>query len=686
MMARARGWTPPSRLPDEAISWDSEITGALIDPSWTEPEEILPAAGVDPVREISDYISALFEEDEYVGYVSEAWEREGRWLPSKGTYARTAGEILRALDACKGDIGAALGDLNPQAGAWIRFNPLDGEGVRNTNVTEFRYALVESDEISREMQLAIIRELKLPCAAIVDSGGKSIHAIVRVDAADYAEYRKRVDLLYDICRKNGLAPDAQNKNPSRLSRMPGVQRKDAYQRLIATDSGMATWTEWWDWIQEISDDLPEPESLAAAWDNLPELAPPLIEGVLRQGHKMLLAGPSKAGKSYALIELCCAIAEGRDWLGWKCAQGGVLYVNLELDPASALHRFQDVYNALGWEPNNIASIDVWNLRGRSVPMDKLAPSLIRRALRRRPAAVVIDPIYKVITGDENSADQMAAFCNQFDRIAQQVGCAVIYCHHHSKGMQGQKRSMDRASGSGVFARDPDALLDMTALEMTDACRQAHDLERTWSVLKTLMDHHVPDWRKAAPLEAQSGVVQLCRWAADSLPQDIYQVLKDTSEQITAKSRGWTAWRIEGTLREFPRFEPKDLWFEHPAHRADATGALSDLTVEGEMPTLAARRAKGTEAAVSQAKRTQREKVSAMREAVAACAADGVIATRAEVLKRIKAVQGQPVSRSMLQNWTRSSASWSPFRVSDDGRDELVEIENTAMDWDSEVDG
>ena len=38
------------------------------------------------------------------------------------------------------------------------------------------------------------------------------------------EYRKRVDYLYNICKKNGLDVDTQNRNPSRLSRMPGVIR------------------------------------------------------------------------------------------------------------------------------------------------------------------------------------------------------------------------------------------------------------------------------------------------------------------------------------------------------------------------------------------------------------------------------------------------------------------------------
>ena len=183
--------------------------------------------------------------------------------------------------------------------------------------------------------------------------------------------------------------------------------------------------------------MPDPESMADVWDNLPELAPPLIDGVLRQGHKMLIAGPSKAGKSYALIELCCAIAEGKKWLEWNCTQGKVMYVNLELDRASCLHRFKDVYTALGIAPDNLSNIDIWDLRGRSVPMDKLAPKLIRRASKKNYIAIIIDPIYKVITGDENSADQMAHFCNQFDKVCTELGCAVIYCHHHSKGCAGR---------------------------------------------------------------------------------------------------------------------------------------------------------------------------------------------------------------------------------------------------------
>jgi len=102
-----------------------------------------------------------------------------------------------------------------------------------------------------------------------------------------------------------------------------------------------------------------------------------------------------------------------------------------------------------------------------MPLDKLVPKLIRKVANQGFDAIIIDPIYKVITGDENNASEMGAFSNQFDKICNETGCAAIYCHHHSKGSQGFKRAMDRASGSGVFARDPDAQLDMIQLETSD---------------------------------------------------------------------------------------------------------------------------------------------------------------------------------------------------------------------------
>lgn len=568
------------------LDWDSEIGSKdeliVVDRNWLERSEIHIPEQWNPTEQIITYLETLFEPDENVGYVTESWEHDGKFLPSKGCYDRTAGQLIKELYQCKGDIGSVLGDYNSEVGAWIRFNPLDGKGVKNENVTEFRYALVESDTMDISAQKAIITELELPVAALVYSGKKSLHAIVKIDASTYEEYKKRVDYLYNVCNKNGLKLDIQNRNPSRLSRMPGIMRNGKKQYLLDTNIGKENWNEWREWIESVNDDLPDPESMADVWDNLPSLAPPLIDGVLRQGHKMLIAGPSKAGKSYALIELCCAIAEGKKWLEWNCTQGRVMYVNLELDRASCLHRFKDVYTALGITPNNLSNIDIWNLRGRSVPMDKLAPKLIRRASKKNYIAIIIDPIYKVITGDENSADQMAHFCNQFDKVCTELGCAVIYCHHHSKGAQGGKRSMDRASGSGVFARDPDALIDLVELELNDDILKQEKNKAICKVCEGWLYKYDKLYHASQDdLCSETQMLALCR---EYLENDAYEcVIEDVGKaRKTVESR--SAWRIEGTLREFPKFAPVNLWFKYPVHNIDNIGVLKDIAVDDGMPT------------------------------------------------------------------------------------------------------
>lgn len=610
-MAMECGWEPER---GHELNWDSAINEkddlVVLDKSWIEGKEVHEPKEWNPADQLIRYLEALFEAGENVGYVTETWEKTDekgtRWLPKKGCWDRTAGQLIEALNKCNGDIGAVLGDCNEQAGAWIRFNPLDGKGCKNENVTEYRYALMESDSMEIDKQNTIIRELELPVACLVHSGKKSLHAIVRIDAANYEEYRKRVDYLYNVCKKNGIPVDTQNKNPSRLSRMPGVIRNGRKQFLVDTNIGKTNWTEWFEWIESVNDDLPEPESMADAWDNLPDLAKPLIDGVLRQGHKMLIAGPSKAGKSFALIELCIAVAEGRAWMGWPCAKGKILYVNLELDRASCLHRFKDVYQALGWEPYNLANIDIWNLRGKSVPLDKLAPKLIRRAAKKDYIAIVIDPIYKVITGDENSADQMAIFCNQFDLICTELGTAVIYCHHHSKGSQGGKKSMDRASGSGVFARDPDALLDLIELEdLPESLITQEENKAVCEACSAYLNELFEDWEDEVSQDDMCSQVQMLAYCRKKLSKAQEKILNERVRQAEEKVSQRTAWRIDGTLREFPKFSPVNLWFDYPVHRSDRTGCLNDVQPDEDKPSWQ----RGKEARKKQGKQQRETKKS-----------------------------------------------------------------------------
>jgi hypothetical protein len=100
-------------------------------------------------------------------------------------------------------------------------------------VVQFRLATVEFDAMPREKQIQFWAGVKLPVVALIDSGGKSIHGWIRIDAANADEWTRRVEgELFDILRVVGV--DGTSKNEARLSRMPGHFRaeKKRWQRVL----------------------------------------------------------------------------------------------------------------------------------------------------------------------------------------------------------------------------------------------------------------------------------------------------------------------------------------------------------------------------------------------------------------------------------------------------------------------
>ena len=524
-MAVENGYEPPP----QAFGWDDEVEEIgrdykIIDPGYVK-ELTIPKMQGDPIEDTREYLNLIFEKDDYVGYCDKLDYVNEKWVPVDGLRSRTAGQLL---DDLRYGFENSTIRGESEGGAMIRFNPLDGAGESDANVTDFRYCLVESDKDSIEKQYALFLEMKLPIICLVHSGNKSLHAIIHVDAGmDGRLYKQRVNFIYDFCKKNGLSVDPNDRNASRYSRLPGIKRGENYQYIIARNIGFPSFDEWREWVDTQNDNLPDDVTLEDAFKDLPPLKPEVIEGILRVGHKLLISGPSKAGKSFILMYLTICMAEGLEWLGHKCKKGKVLYVNLELDDVSCLHRFYDIYGRMGIDAKHLEDITVWNLRGRSVPMDALTPFLVNRYKDKGYTAIVIDPIYKVITGDENSATDMSRFCSYFDRAAIEINASMIYCHHHSKGA-GMKysRAADRASGSGVFARDPDAILDLIELEATPEMQERY------------------------------------------------------REQVPNANSNITAWELTGTLREFPPMTSTRMWFDYPFHRLDEWNFLADAK-EGE---------------------------------------------------------------------------------------------------------
>jgi len=121
-MAKDNGWTPHGGIMawDDIIEYDGD--GLIYDPT----------NNMTPAEQLIKYLDTLFYDDEYVGYVTnDVWQNsDGKWMPKKGQYDRTAGELMTLLEKHPDDVGAVIGDWKDECGAWIRFNPVDGIGSK----------------------------------------------------------------------------------------------------------------------------------------------------------------------------------------------------------------------------------------------------------------------------------------------------------------------------------------------------------------------------------------------------------------------------------------------------------------------------------------------------------------------------------------------------------------------------
>jgi len=195
--------------------------------------------------------------------------------------------------------------------------------------------------------------------------------------------------------------------------------------------------------------------------------PQVIAGVLHRGSKAVYGGPSKAFKTWTLLDLCLAVSTGTDWLGFDTTPGPVLYMNFELQPFAVHKRLLILAETRGCEvPHNL---HVWNLRGYSRPLSQLLPELMRQIKGEGYSLIIPDPIYKTLSGkNENDAGDIGTVCGEIESVAVSTGAAVAFGAHFAKGNASGKEHIDRVSGSGVWARDPDSIITATTHE-NDGC-------------------------------------------------------------------------------------------------------------------------------------------------------------------------------------------------------------------------
>ena len=385
-------------------------------------------------------LADCFHPDEFVSIAPAHENEEGEIAPRSGVTLAAAAWIARV--EAKGGIEKVFGT---KLGLFIRINPMIKDGTKNADVTKFRHALVEFDcdktgnRIPKEEQYRRIIESGFPVAALIDSGNKSLHAWIRVDAPNEGEYKQRVAIIWKHFESMNL--DTQNRNPSRLSRCPDGRRtvdgEVRHQRLLATRLGAESWDAWE--AGNSGADEPPFIDLRPFIENGCEPERPAVADVglsacmLYAGRINEIHGEPGTGKSNVAIALCISVMK---------AGGTVLYIDPEDTPAGFTRRALQ----FGADPDDL----IHRCRYLHNPMPEEITSAQRWAVSCHPQLVVLDGLAESMAAEglieDKAGDVPSFFRARLRPFAENAGAAVLVSDHVAKSAEERGRW---ARGSGA---------------------------------------------------------------------------------------------------------------------------------------------------------------------------------------------------------------------------------------------
>lgn len=203
--------------------------------------------------------------------------------------------------------------------------------------------------------------------------------------------------------------------------------------------------------------------------NTPSLRPAIIEGVLRTGGKLAIIGPPKSHKSMEAIRIALCLAAGRDWRGHHCERTRSLYVNTELMEDEFAKRCEDVRRAMGIDRDEYAGmLSFLTLTGHTINNKRPTFETVRAWLevhvsRGEFGCIIIDPLFKIVAGDENSAADVNDMLYELDQLRANLDATIIYVHHTGKGGAAFKSVFELGRGSSNFGGDADAVIGIVEL-------------------------------------------------------------------------------------------------------------------------------------------------------------------------------------------------------------------------------
>jgi hypothetical protein len=182
-----------------------------------------------------------------------------------------------------------------------------------------------------------------------------------------------------------------------------------------------------------------------------------VRGVIEQESLTVIGGPPKVFKTALATGLALSIATCTPWLGFETMPGRVLMLQAEIAERHFQSRLQLMAPRLGpllMPTTLLIACD------RQAPLDTPAGQARIRQLvvEHQPDLLIIDPLARFMTGDENRAQDMNQVVRFLDELIETRHLSIVLVHHTGKPSAAEREGGQRLRGSSVLFAAADSVL------------------------------------------------------------------------------------------------------------------------------------------------------------------------------------------------------------------------------------
>lgn len=156
----------------------------------------------------------------------------------------------------------------------------------------------------------------------------------------------------------------------------------------------------------------------------------LITDLLTNSSLNVFYGEAGSKKTYSILSMAVAVANGKDWLGFSTKKSPVIFIDEESGEKRFSRRLNETMK--GADCNATGQLFYISLAGFKLDNKEDIKTIESQINERGAKLVIFDALADIMDGDENSKRDVQPIMNALRKMADNTDSSIVLIHHSNK--------------------------------------------------------------------------------------------------------------------------------------------------------------------------------------------------------------------------------------------------------------